>query len=75
MLQGAFNVQITTIYGDRDDADFKRVDGKFEDDNELTTWVEYWDQKPDGDVLVHRSVHVHLKQAVFPVQMVAGDFA
>ena len=34
--------------------------GKIDNENELTKWVEYW----DGDELVHRSVHVHLKQTV-----------
>jgi hypothetical protein len=32
--------------------------GEFEDDNELTTWTEYW---LDGE-LVHRSAHVILKK-------------
>ena len=49
---------VTTTYGDMDDSLLDRKDGTFEDDNELTTWVEYW---KDGE-LVHRSVHVTLKK-------------
>jgi hypothetical protein len=42
-----------------DDSLLNRKDGTFEDDNELTTWVEYW----KDDELVHRSVHVTLKKS------------
>lgn len=49
---------VTTTYGDMDDSLLERKDGTFEDDNELTTWVEYW----KGDELVHRSAHVTLKK-------------
>ena len=49
---------VTTTYGDMGDSSLERKDGKFEDDNELTTWVEYW---KDSE-LVHRSVHVTLKK-------------
>lgn len=49
---------VTTTYGDMDDSLLERKDGAFEDDNELTTWVEYW---KDAE-LVHRSVHVTLKK-------------
>jgi hypothetical protein len=41
-----------------DDSLLERKDGTFENDNELTTWVEYW---KDGE-LVHRSAHVTLKK-------------
>ena len=50
---------VTTTYGDMDDSLLNRKDGTFEDDNELTTWVEYW----KDDELVHRSVHVTLKKS------------
>lgn len=50
---------INTIDGPRDEAELRRVDGRQENDNEVATWVEYY----DGDRLVHRSAHVHLKQA------------
>ena len=53
---------VTTTYGDMDDSLLERKGGTFEDDNELTTWVEYW---LEGE-LVHRSAHVTLKKpAVF----------
>lgn len=50
---------INTIDGPRDDAELRRVDGSVDNDNEFTTWVEFW----DGGRLVHRSAHVTLKQA------------
>ena len=43
-----------------DDSLLEKKEGVFEDDNEYTTWVEYW---LEGE-LVHRSVHVHLKKAL-----------
>lgn len=49
---------VNTTYGEMDDSLLERKDGTFEDDNELTTWVEYW---KDGE-LVHRSAHVTLKK-------------
>jgi hypothetical protein len=51
---------VTTIYGDMDEALLEKKEGGFEDDNENTSWVEYW---LNGE-LVHRSVHVRLKKAV-----------
>jgi hypothetical protein len=59
---------VTTTYGDMDDSLLERKDGMFEDDNELTTWVEYW---KDAE-LVHRSVHVTLKK---PITYVAAEAA
>lgn len=49
---------ITTTHGDMDEAQLRRVDGQVDNDNELTTWTEYW----LGAELVHRSVHVTLKK-------------
>ena len=49
---------VTTTYGNMDDSLLEHREGTFEDDNELTTWVEYW---KDAE-LVHRSVHVTLKK-------------
>lgn len=49
---------VTTTKGDMDDSLLERKDGSFEDENELTTWTEYWLE----DELVHRSVHVTLKK-------------
>lgn len=53
---------VTTIKGDMDDSLLEKREGTVDNDNELTTWVEYW---LDGE-LVHRSAHVALKKpAVF----------
>lgn len=49
---------VTTTHGPMDESQLRRVDGEVDNDNERTTWVEYW----LGDELVHRSVHVRLKQ-------------
>jgi hypothetical protein len=51
---------INTTKGMMDDAVLEKRDGVVDNDNEYTTWVEYWH---DGE-LVHRSVHVHLKRNV-----------
>lgn len=51
---------ITTIDGPRPAGELRRVEGGLDNDNEHTTWVEYW----DGDRLVHRSVHVRLKSSI-----------
>jgi hypothetical protein len=40
-----------------DDSLLDRRDGTIDNENELTTWVEYWLM----DELVHRSAHVTLK--------------
>ena len=49
---------VTTTKGDMDDSLLERRDGSVDNDNEATSWVEYW---LDGE-LVHRSVHVTLKR-------------
>jgi hypothetical protein len=51
---------VTTTKGEMDDSLLEKKEGFVDNDNEYTTWVEYW---LDGE-LVHRSVHVTLKQAV-----------
>ena len=51
---------VSTIYGDMDEALLEKKEVVFEDDNEYTTWVEYW----KDDELVHRSAHVTLKKAL-----------
>jgi hypothetical protein len=50
---------ITTTKGDMDDSLLEKRDGTVDNDNELTTWVEYW---LEGE-LVHRSAHVTLKKS------------
>ena len=49
---------VTTTKGEMDDSLLEMREGTVDNDNELTTWVEYW---LDGE-LVHRSVHVTLKK-------------
>ena len=49
---------ITTTKGDMDESLLEKREGSVDNDNELTTWVEYW---LDGE-LIHRSVHVTLKK-------------
>lgn len=51
---------ITTTKGEMDEALLEKKEGFVDNDNEYTTWVEYW---LDGE-LVHRSVHVTLKKAL-----------
>jgi len=51
---------VTTTKGDMDDSLLVKQEGAIENDNELTSWTEYW---LDGE-LVHRSVHVLLKKNV-----------
>jgi len=59
---------ITTTKGEMDDSLFEKREGTIDNDNELTTWVEYW----EGDELVHRSAHVTLKKMP---NFVGGDIA
>lgn len=60
---------ITTTKGLMDPATLRRVTGEVDNENEHTTWVEYW----DGDELVHRSAHVHLKKGV-ELDVIAASF-
>jgi hypothetical protein len=49
---------VFTTKGDMDESLLVKQEGTVDNDNELTTWVEYW---LDGE-LVHRSAHVTLKK-------------
>lgn len=49
---------VTTTKGEMDDSLLEKREGTIDNENELTTWVEYWFQ---GE-LVHRSAHVTLKK-------------
>ena len=49
---------ITTTKGDMDESLLEKLEGTVDNDNELTSWVEYW---LEGE-LVHRSAHVTLKK-------------
>lgn len=51
---------VTTTKGEMDEALLEKREGAVDNDNEYTTWVEYWHE---GE-LVHRSAHVTLKQTV-----------
>jgi len=51
-------MQVMTTKGEMDDSLLEKREGTVDNDNELTTWVEYWFE---GE-LVHRSAHVTLKK-------------
>ena len=51
---------VTTTKGDMDDSLLEMREGSVDNDNETTTWVEYW----MDEELVHRSAHVRLKRAI-----------
>ena len=51
---------ITTTKGLMDESLLEKREGIVDNDNEYTTWVEYWHE---GE-LVHRSAHVTLKQSL-----------
>ena len=59
---------ITTTKGEMDESLLEKIEGSIDNDNETTTWVEYW---LDGE-LVHRSAHVQLKKAVVLSSSVAS---
>jgi len=59
---------VTTTKGDMDEALLEKKEGSVDNDNEYTTWVEYWLK---GE-LVHRSAHVKLKKAVMLSSSVAS---
>lgn len=50
---------ITTTKGEMDESLLERRDGSVDNEDEYTTWVEYWHE---GE-LVHRSAHVRLKKS------------
>jgi hypothetical protein len=52
---------VMTTRGLMDESELEKRCGQVDDDNEFTTWTEYW---LDGE-LVHRSAHVTLKKAAF----------
>lgn len=59
---------ILTTKGEMDEALLEKREGEVNNDNEHTTWVEYW---LDGE-LVHRSVHVRLKKGLDDLLVEAG---
>jgi hypothetical protein len=54
-----------------DEADLHKLEGSYENDNEVCRWVQYH-LKTTGD-LVHRSVHMDLKNV--PAELVQALFA
>jgi hypothetical protein len=53
-------ILIKTIHGDMEEALLEKRTGSEESDTEIISWVEYW----YNDELVHRSVHMQLKQGL-----------
>lgn len=51
---------ISTLKGEMDESLLDKKEGSVDNENEFTTWVEYW---LNGE-LVHRSAHVTLKKPV-----------
>lgn len=51
---------VNTVYGEMDDSLLEKRTGGIDNENESTEWVEYRLE----DELVHRSVHVRLKQTL-----------
>ena len=51
---------VTTTKGEMDESLLEKREGNIDNENEYTTWVEYW----LAGELVHRSAHVQLKKAV-----------
>lgn len=60
---------ITTTYGEMEESLLEKKTGEIDNEDEHTTWVEYYLK----DELVHRSVHVTLKKNV-TIEGVAADF-
>jgi len=65
--------QIEILYKGRQsfmpEDELEKREGQLDNDNEYTTWVEYWYK---GE-LVHRSAQVNLKKGMF-AGMEQGDF-
>jgi hypothetical protein len=61
---------VTTTKGEMDDSLLAKKEGSVDNDNEYTTWVEYW----LNDELVHRSVHVTLKKSPL-MDLIAASMA
>ena len=61
---------VTTTKGEMDDSLLVKKEGSVDNDNEYTTWVEYW----LDDELVHRSVHVTLKKSPL-MDLIAASMA
>ena len=62
---------VTTTKGEMDDSLLEKREGVVDNDNENTTWVEYW---LEGE-LIHRSAHVTLKKPLTHVAAEAAQIA
>lgn len=62
-------VLIDGAMAERDESELHKLEGGYEDDNEIVGWVQYH-LKSTGE-MVHRSAHVHLKKAIFGEGMAA----
>jgi len=60
---------VTTTHGDMDESLLEKKTGEVDNENEYTTWTEYY---LNGE-LVHRSVQVRLKKNV-SIEGVAASF-
>lgn len=49
---------VNTTKGEMDVSLLEKREGVVDNENEMTTWVEYW----LGEEIVHRSAHVTLKK-------------
>jgi hypothetical protein len=61
---------VTTTKGEMDDSLLVKKEGSIDDENEYTTWIEYY----LDDELVHRSAHVTLKKSPF-MDLIAASMA
>jgi len=61
---------VTTTKGEMDDSLLEKKEGSIDNENEYTTWVEYY----LDDELVHRSAHVTLKKSPF-MDLIAASMA
>ena len=62
---------VTTTKGEMEESLLEKKEGSVDNDNESTTWVEYW---LDGE-LVHRSAHVTLKKPLTHMAAEAASIA
>lgn len=56
-------VCVEGVSSEMDDSALHKLEGGYENDNEVVDWVQYH-LKSTGE-MVHRSAHVHLKKAIF----------
>ena len=62
---------VTTIHGDTEEALLVKTTGFVDNEIEYTTWVEY--RLPGSDEIIHRSVHMALKEMPVSSSGVVGE--